>query len=290
MRSRGGRVLRLALRLLLCAVFVFSAVAKLMAIDHFELYIFSYGLVPLNVAYVLARLCIGAELGLAAIVALGWWPRTARMLTVGLLLVFTLFLTYALLVGRTESCQCFGQALPMAPGVSLVKNAVLIVVALAAYHGAEPRKGKRWLAAVLCVAAAVVPFVVSVPDNWMFGPEETRFDSARLAVMIGDGGELGERQLDDGRQVVAFVTPGCQYCQLARQKLDAIFQRHGLDPARLAYVEPSDVGTAPFLEVTYGQRPLVMLLDSGRVVRTYHLRNINEREMARFVAGEGDCW
>ena len=51
----------LCLRVLLAAIFMVSAVAKLVAIDDFELYVFSFGFFSLDCSYILARLCIGAE-------------------------------------------------------------------------------------------------------------------------------------------------------------------------------------------------------------------------------------
>jgi len=38
-----------------------------------------------------------------------------------------------------------------------------------------------------------------------------------------------------------------------------------------------------FLRITYGARPLILLLDGGKVVATYHYRNINERQIARWL-------
>ena len=60
--SNASKVLALVLRVLLAALFLISSIAKLMAVDDFESYIFSYGFLPLNVSYVAARLCIVAEL------------------------------------------------------------------------------------------------------------------------------------------------------------------------------------------------------------------------------------
>ena len=70
-----GSIVALVLRVLLAAVFIVSAVAKLFAIDDFELYIFSYGFFSLNVSYLVARLCIAAEFLVGLFLALGWWAR-----------------------------------------------------------------------------------------------------------------------------------------------------------------------------------------------------------------------
>ena len=124
------RIGGVTLRVLLALLFVLSAVAKLFAIDDFELYVFSYGLLPLDLCFIIARLCIGAELALALLIAVGRWRRWVNLAALLILVAFSLFLCYAMIVGRTDSCQCFGRLADMPPAVSLLKNAVLIALVL----------------------------------------------------------------------------------------------------------------------------------------------------------------
>ena len=103
-----------------------------------------------------------------------------------MLLLFSLFLCFAILIGRTDSCQCFGKWIDIPPAPSLLKNAVLIVIVLAynRFGGdGQIRCGSRlrgWLTAALVVAALVVPFVVSVPDSWMYRTADGRFNNEAL--------------------------------------------------------------------------------------------------------------
>lgn len=292
--NKTQAIIRWVLRILVVAVFVFSAISKLVGIDQFELYLFSFGLFPLNFCFILARICIGAELALALFTLFGWFPRTMRLLTSGILVLFTLFLCYAALLGQNDSCQCFGQMVDLSPAWSLLKNAVLLAVVLLYYRltPPKPRMRPRWRAFPILLAAALmaVPFFVSVPDNWCFGPERQRYSEYYLQASLEEG-QLRFWGMGEGRCIVAFVTPRCPYCKLARQKLDAIVARHGIDPSRLFYVEPrakdntpgaKTVTTQHFLDITYGARPLVMLLDGRSVVATYHLRNIDEDQIADF--------
>lgn len=270
------------LRVLLALLFIVSAVAKLMAIDDFELYVFSYGFFSLNVVYVLVRLCIGAELLLGLLIAAGWWRRWVNLAALAMLLFFSLFLCYAALNGRNESCQCFGRLADMPPAVSLLKNAVLILMVLVynKLSASMVHNHRRWMTyvAVACgVVAMVVPFVVSVPDSWMFGPEDGIFDRELLQQTVE------EQHWDEGQKLVAFVTPGCPYCKMTRSKLTSIANRHDIDEASIIYIEPDDIGSDLFLKITYGQRPLVVMLDEGKPVVTYHYRNINERQISRFL-------
>ena len=282
-----GSIVALVLRVLLAAVFIVSAVAKLFAIDDFELYIFSYGFFSLNVSYLVARLCIAAEFLVGLFLALGWWARWVQLLTLVMLILFSLFLCYAALVGRTDSCQCFGRMADLSPAQSLLKNAVLIGITLVyaklSRYSRRSSVSRIILAVVFVVSVVVAVFCISVPDNWMFGPEEGRFNRGLLEESMASEGALAEHHLAEGRQLVAFVTPGCPYCRMTREKLASIASRNHLDTMRFHYFEPQDLPDALFLEITFGQRPLVLLLDNGTPVATYHYRNISEKEISRFL-------
>lgn len=286
--SRLRRLVFWILRILVGAFFLLSAVAKLVAIDDFEIYIYSYGFFSLNFSFFVARLCIGFEFFLGVMILVGWLPRLTRLLTLGLLLIFTLFLCYAMLVGRDDSCRCFGQVVELAPAWSLLKNAVLVVIVLWMYKcdGRDRNDGRGWrwiAAAVVGVVMLMLPFVVSVPDNWLFGPSQEPYNEDALEEALREGGALRELGAGEGRCMVAFVTPQCPYCQLTKRKIDSMSKRKNLPEKSVLYVEPDDISVQLFLDITYGNRPLVMLLDGDSVVATYHLRNINEREVAGFL-------
>ncbi len=277
------RVVAVTLRLLLALVFAVSSVAKFMAIDDFELYIYSYGFFSLNFSFVVARLCIAAEFILALLLATGWWLRWVRLAALLLLVAFSCFLCYALLAGRSDSCQCFGRMADLDPAQSLLKNAVLILMALGVKESKSQRvkKSKSVVAVVVGIAVVVAVFCVSVPDNWAFGDDEGAYNKTVLDASLSADGALYD--YSHGHQLVAFVTPGCPYCRMTREKIGSMTRRHQLDTAYIHFVEPQDLPSGLFLDITYGQRPFVFLLDEGEVVVTYHYRNINEKRISSFL-------
>lgn len=298
--NKKTTIIRWVLRVLVAAVFVFSAVSKIVGIDQFELYLFSFGFFPLNFCFILARLCIGAELVLALFTLCGWFPRTMRLVTSGVLLVFTLFLCYAALIGRNDNCQCFGQMVNLNPMQSMLKNAILLALVLVLYRltPPKPRMRPHWTVASVLAAVALlaVPFGLSIPDNWFFGPGQ-RYNESALQSAIEPQGELYAYGVGKDRRLVAFVTPKCPYCKMARQKLDSILKRHNIPSSKLVYIEPRGIGDIReaklipvqlFSNITYdsitrtSSRPLVILLDGTKVVATYHLRNIDEDQIAKF--------
>ena len=287
-------------------IFCLSAVAKLVAIDDFELYVYSFGWLPLNVSYVAARLCIGWELVLGALLMAGWWKKTVRLATLLTLVAFSLLLCYLALVGRNESCECMGKLVEMSPTVSLLKNAVLIMlVLLGLREKGEMRdekgemrdekgemrneKGERWKVVVAFVVGLMLlalPFVVSVPDSWGFGPNREPYGETALKEATEGDGALLRMGVGEGRKLVVFVTPKCPYCKLARKKIDGMKHRHDLKEGSVVYVEPTDIGEEVWLGITYGSRPMLLLMENQEVKATYHLRNVDEDEIVDFLKGE----
>ena len=60
-KSRAARVAALVVRMALGAFFITSAVLKLLSIDEFEVYLFSYNVLSLRASMLAARLVIAAE-------------------------------------------------------------------------------------------------------------------------------------------------------------------------------------------------------------------------------------
>ena len=295
--------IRIVLRILVGVIFCLSAVAKLVAIDDFELYVYSFGWLPLNVSYVAARLCIGWEIVLGVLLMAGWWKKTVRLATLLTLVAFSLLLCYLALVGRNESCECMGKLVEMSPTVSLLKNAVLIMlVLLGLREKGEMRdekgemrkekdvlKGERWKVVVVFVVGLVLlalPFVVSVPDSWGFGPNREPYGETALKEATEGDGALLRMGVGEGRKLVVFVTPKCPYCKLARKKIDGMKHRHDLKEGSVVYVEPTDIGEEVWLGITYGSRPMLLLIENQEVKATYHLRNVDEDEIVDFLKGE----
>ena len=302
--NRTLRIAALAVRMLLGIFFIVSAVAKLIDIDRFEVYIFSYNIISLNTSFLVARMVIICEMlvgfGLVANLFKRWVDTCAMLMLVG----FTLFLGYASLIGREDSCQCMGALVDIDPTRSILKNALLILLLLFAM-GARPWQWRpRWFVWLPAVIAPVVTvFILSAPDNWLFGPSDEIYNADEFATAIQPDGLLDTLNLDEGRHVLAFLTPGCPFCRMADEKLTHICRRNDLDSAAFVYLCPTadstlaplTLDTTTFIRpcylipsltyalITYGQRPIVFLTDQGRVVGTCHYRNIDERRLVEFL-------
>lgn len=145
------------LKILLGAVFIFSAVSKYVTIDSFEIYVYSFGLFPLVMCFYLSRLLIAAELLLGIALISHRNHRFTSITSLLFLLFFVGFLVYAHLIGRTDNCHCFGDLLPFNPVQSILKNAVMIVVLLFIYkYSAQDWHPRWWLVLIIYLLVAVL--------------------------------------------------------------------------------------------------------------------------------------
>lgn len=296
------------LKVLLGLVFIASAVLKILDMDRFEIYVYSYHFFSLNFSFLVARAAIILELVLGiglisnSLHKMYWWGSMA------MLIGYSILLLYALVIGRTDSCHCFGDFLQLNPKQSLLKNGVLMVLFLLIYRLKEWKTPFRWLILCLAVMASTVAvFVVSPPDNYTpdYNPDQN------LQVELFDEA-LNEAPLDvlnlrEGRKVICFFSTSCDYCQMAAKKLSLMQQFYGFPPenitfvfmgteegvtefyektelARYGYVLYEDV--VKLLKISNGNFPTIVFLDNGKVVHEYGFRNMREEEIKAFLMSQ----
>ncbi len=298
------RYIAIALQCLLGVYFVVSAIAKLLDIDTFEVYVFSLGLLPLNTAMVLCRVLIAIELMLGLMLACGMMPRLAATLSTLLLIFFCMVLCYAIVINRTDSCHCMGEITNIPPALSLLKNSITIVLLLVMLRLPVWQWHPRWYIIMpICITATAAVFCISLPDNWMFAAKSSEnYNHELLSHLALPDEPLHDANILEGKKLVVMATERCPYCQRALQKLQAMALRQEIDTTRCIVILPQSNDTTPihndgipmlqgrryridkhdFLHLTNGNRPIVLLLDNGTESASYHYRNINEKEIKQF--------
>ena len=281
-----------------------SAVLKVVDMDKFEIYVYSYHFFSLNASFFVARMAIVLELVLGfglishCFHKLMWWGSMA------MLGGYTLLLMYALVMGRTDSCHCFGDFLQLDPKQSLIKNGALVLLFLLICRMESWKTPFRWLILCLIIMASTIGvFVASPPDNLTsnFDPEQN-LQTELFDAMLDDA-PLNSLHLREGKQVVCVFSTGCDYCQMAARKLSLMQQFYGFPADRITYVfmgnEESmakfydQSESVPYRGVLYpdvvrllkavnGKFPIIVLLDNGQVVREYGYRNMKEEEIREF--------
>ncbi len=295
------------LKVLLGLVFIVSAVLKLIDMDSFEIYIYSYHFFSLNASFIVARLAIILELvlgiGLAShtLHKMYWWGSMA------MLGGYTLLLIYALTLGRTDSCHCFGDFLQLDPKQSLIKNAVLMLFFLLIYRMESWKTPFRWLILILAVmASSIAVFVISPPDNLTSNADPEQNLQVELFDAMLDDAPLDSLNLHMGKQVVCFFSTSCDYCQMAAHKLSLMQQFYGFPKENITYLfMGNEEGVASFyeqsesawyrdmlypdvarlLKAINGNFPVIVFLEDGEVVHEYGFRNMNEAEIKAYMGG-----
>ena len=298
MKLLSFRIL-LIFRILLGCVFILSAVAKLVAVDHFEIYIYSCGFLPLNVSFVLARICIAGELLLGVGLVSNLHGRLVNVSTVVVLLLFCIFLCYAALIGREDNCQCFGTLLDFNPVQSLLENAVLILWTLLVSKVPSFSWRPRWYLWVIFVAGGVaLPFWISPPDHWVYqdSDREIPCNKPLLEECLTTDSLFVERGSATGNRIVLFVSPRCPWCKMCVEKIQTLQRKYDLSDSAFIYVipqlkKPATMNYSPivvsrdlFTRITYGQRPIVVLVSDGVPEQSYHYRALDEKELRDFLA------
>ena len=294
-----------ALKVLLGLVFVVSAVLKLFDMDKFEIYIYSYHFFSLNVSFMVARLAIILELVLGiglishCLHKLMWWGSIAMLTGYSLLLI------YAMYLGRTDSCHCFGDFLQLDPNQSLVKNGVLMLLFLPIYRMESWKTPFRWLILCLTVMVSTIAvFVISPPDNLTSNADPEQNLQLELFNEMLDDAPLDALNLREGKQVICFFSTSCEVCQLAAHKLSLMQQFYDFPKESITYLfMGNEEGIASFYEqsesawyrdVLYpdvarllkavnGNFPVIVFLEDGEVVHEYGFRNMNEAEIQAFM-------
>jgi len=286
--------------------FVGSAVGKIIDIDTFEIYLYSFGFISLPVAMVGARVVIVIELLIGAALIGGIAPRRTTLAALLMVLMFTLFLVAAIWMGRDGNCHCMGSLVSLSAGWSLVKNAVLAVLLLILLRITLYQWHLRWffvLPAALLIAGSI--FAISMPDNWMYGSSNEQYDHQLLTSLAQKGEPLEESNILVGKHIVVMASDGCPYCHKALQKLHTIANRHNISEEQFIVIVPQQetshrwdddipqlqgrrysISVAQFLHLTYGQRPIIVLIEDGTAAATFHYRNIDEERIATFLNHE----
>lgn len=128
--TRNGRMLVMLARAVLGCVFVFAAVPKLADPHAFAVAISNYHLLPDVASRALGAALPPLELLVGVALLTGVHARGAAVLSAGMLVVFAIALTRAMLLDINVDCGCFGSAARAEIGWdSVVRNAGLTALA-----------------------------------------------------------------------------------------------------------------------------------------------------------------
>jgi hypothetical protein len=204
------KLLSKILQLLLAITFLFSAYTKAVGPGFFEITLMDQGIAPNRViAVYLARFFIGLEFALGFLMLLPFYIKQLMHFTFFLLGGFTLHLIYLWSIGDTDNCGCFGEMISMTPEQSIIKNIIMLAIAIAVFKTAETKKIKKTIPVVFSAVTIISMWIIlPIPNHNEFPFDNfTRFETR------------GRVDLSSGEKLVAIFNLDCEHCQETANEL-----------------------------------------------------------------------
>ena len=261
------------LRIGIGGMFVIAAILKLMSIDEFEIYIYSFNVLNFLLTSFVSRIIIAGEfiLGLFLILKVNYkftWNATMTVL-----ILFTLFLIYAAIFRNDTNCHCFGELVELSPVESIIKNVIaMILLSIDKWTNLKPQSSKfnaqsskLKAQSLIATSTLLIVFVVSPPDviyNKIYSEEkeissyvlQESFDDIVKINFENDTIVLDSTAVLETRErnlMIAIVSSGCKYCHLGVKKLSMIMKRKGTDTGNVnVFIWGSDDGILNFIKET----------------------------------------
>ena len=296
--------LQYILKIILGLLFIVSTILKIADMDKFEIYIYSYHFFSLNFSFLVARAAIIAELVLGIGLVSNCFHKLMWWGSVLMLIGYTGLLVYALALGRSDNCHCFGDYLQFNPWQSIIKNIVLLALFALVYKMKGWRFKKDWLALIaLVIGCSVAVFAISPPDNYTSSYTSQQNLQRDLFKEALHNSPLDNHHLTEGKKVVGIFSSGCEYCMMTAQKLSLMQKFYGFPQENILYVfmgteegvqnfyQESESTIFPYiifedvkqlLRINNGVFPTVVLMDDGEIIHEYGFRDMKEEEIKAF--------
>lgn len=223
---RVKKIFFTVLTVILGLTFIVSALTKLYPVELFELTLIDIGVANWFLAPVFARLLIGVEFFLGILLLLNFRLRQFTLkATIALLVLFTFYLIYLLITGGNQgNCKCFGDVFYMTPVASIIKNLILLALAIAIYiwHTGFEYNWKKGILILSLLLGFSIPFILNPPDfivSYRFLTNETGYELRIDTLYTSTDLAPPSVELRKDKHILAFMSLRCPHCRIAAYKL-----------------------------------------------------------------------
>ena len=293
------------------SMFIIAAILKLMSIDEFEIYVYSFDILNFLFTTLFSRLLIAGELVIGLLLIFKMCYKFTWRVTLSVQILFTLFLIYVLVFRNDDNCHCFGELVELSPMESIVKNVVVIggLFYVKTQRHRDTETQSKFVKKILLVVAVIVPFVVTPMDSvykMIYSSEKEistvdlyeSFDKVVAMDFIDNDIVFDSAYVFEtkGDKIVAIVSSGCKYCRLGVKKLSLMMKNNGVTPDDVnIFIWGSREGILNFREetmtegcyywhimpheavdVTLGRFPTFIILKEKEIVNISDFRDIDE--------------
>ena len=295
-------ILKIIIRIGIGVFFIASAILKLISIDNFELYIYSFNIFSFTMSGLAARAIIACELLVGILLIAKVKYKEAWWLTMLMLVGFSFLLVYVILFRNDSNCHCMGDLVEIKPSLSLIKNLLVIALMLLIRKEEDYRfRGRVTVLVIAILSAIAVPFALFPMDNIynLFSKTSTKScNEAEFNSFLQDS-VMQDIHLDEGNFIVGVVSSGCKFCRIGCLKMSEMVTFNKIDSTKVLYFIWGDstsvqefrkeTKSEPFLyvpinpvkaiRITDGAFPLFLFIQDGEVQRTADLRQLTEKEV-----------
>lgn len=299
------KVIKFVLRILIGGFFITTAILKLLSLDSFEIYIYSFNLFSFNLCAIIARLVIAAELLVGAFLIAKILYKPTWWLTLLMLVGFSFFLVYVAIFRQDSNCHCMGDIVELNPVYSIIKNLITIVLLLFIrkeedYHF----KGKKAVGIILAVLAVGVPFILFPTDAAynLFKKSDNTVNEKSFEQFMQDS-VAQSLNIQKGNYVLGYLASGCKYCKLSAKKINTMVENNQLDTNKVVFIiwgsdesiqkfkeeteakhfRYAKIGPIEAIQIVSGQFPTYVLVKDGKPVEAMDIRGLNDNKIRSFL-------
>ena len=297
-------IIKLIIRLLLGVFFISTAVLKVLSIDSFEVYIYSFGIVNYLTVTFLSRLLISIELLIGISLIFKIYFRQIWWLTMLIMAGFTLFLIYAAIFRNDSNCHCFGSLIELNPSQSIIKNIITIALLLfirnEKSHDYKPLM-RKWLIGISIAVSIIIPFVL-VPMDVIYNKIHSEKENINTVAFYESLSDSTYRELQQGRYLINYALAGGKFCRIGAEKLVLMVEKHNIPHEKIKFVVGgNDDAISKFIEktntsdyehykipapelmsITFGRFPLYVFIEDGKVVKAGDFRILDDDVLMEF--------
>jgi len=297
-------------------IFMYSGYSKLdPVIETFEFTFIDIGVGNWYTAPVEARLLIGLEFLIGFLLIINYNLRKFTIpLTIGLLLFFIIYLLLLIsFSGNKGNCGCFGERLYMTPLQAIIKNVIMIALAIPIYiywHGWKIKYNKLFIS-FFGISAIAAPFILNYIDYTYSANNFGEKINYPLELNLLYEPEIPAKvqvpkvELRKGKHVIAFLSLTCPHCRIAAKKFHLIHKSNpqlsiyfvlngesNLLPEFYADTKTQDIPSSlalgkAFVNLAGAHLPQIYYLDNGIVVKKVDYFELNQYQIEDWVAGKG---
>lgn len=294
------------IRIICGLVFVFSSVSKLVDLDSFDLYIYSFNQFSFDVVSILSRMLIIFEFTVGTFLLIGVYYKKTHFISIISLILFSIFVGYEIFIGSEENCNCFGDVIVLNPVQSLCKN-ILLIILLFFIRKHEPISFKYNHPAGKILSAGIVIFLgVFFAPDFLYNDLEKSNNNFNLEIVSEESrkalSELKDSLIYIDQSIICFFSSKCSHCKKAAKKISSFAKKYGVESNVIYCFPEKSKEVEDFINETNSNKlqyftlknkdffkladrsvPKIFLIENGLAVQTFGYRTFSEDLAIKFL-------